>query len=301
MKIITVLLFLCFSLLSFAEDRAVVLISLKGKSGLLRKDVAQKVLKQFKQSYNHSLPLTVIQNATQEDLYRETHNPENKALFWISHANSFGAEVGLGQEDMILDSEGTNVKDLLQHVHPNLNLLAVLGCNALPILKKNHYGADLTIVSFDKKISSKKAISESLKVLDEVKFVPGNCQSEQGIRLTIKRTFNNAKQAVSIKVMNRGKVIGFFPKPVNQAQQTLTVYLSEAKIANDMKLIFDSGKIDNQKNYELGIFEIQFQNQGVWSLFRDKSGSPMGITQNIYRYKGEAGIQTEVFEPYHCR
>ena len=138
MKLISALLFLSFSLMSLAEDRAVVLISLKGKSGLLRKDVAQKVLKQFKQSYNHSLPLTVFQNATQEDLYRETHNPENKALFWISHANSFGAEAGLGQEDMILDSEGTNVKDLLQNVHPNLNLLAVLGCNALPILKKNH-------------------------------------------------------------------------------------------------------------------------------------------------------------------
>ena len=161
MKIVTVLLLLCFSLLSLAEDRAVVLVSLKGKSGLLRKDVSQKVIKQFKHSYNHSLPLTVIQNATQEDLYRETHNPENKALFWISHANSFGGEAGLGQEDMILDSEGTNVKDLLRDVHPNLNLLAVLGCKALPILKKSYYGPDLTIVSFDKKISSAKAISES--------------------------------------------------------------------------------------------------------------------------------------------
>jgi hypothetical protein len=52
MKIVSVLLLLCFSLLSLAEDRAVVLVSLKGKSGLLRKDVSQKVIKQFKHSYN---------------------------------------------------------------------------------------------------------------------------------------------------------------------------------------------------------------------------------------------------------
>lgn len=301
MKLTTALIFLCLALSALAQDRAVLLVSLKGKTGLFRKDIGQKVVAQFKKNYNHSLPLVVIPNATQDDLFRETRNPDNKALFWISHANSFGDQGGLEQEDMILDVEGTNIKDILQKVHPNLNLLAVMGCKALPILQKNSYHQNLTVVSFDKKVSSKRAIRESLRALENVSFIPGDCPSEEGFSVTIKRKIQNAQEAVSVKVMNRGKLLGLFPKPSNEGTQTLTVYLKEAKSAGDLKLIFDSGKRDIQKSFELGTFKIETAARGSWSVFSDQAGNPMGVSQHIYRYRGEIPARLESFAPFSCR
>lgn len=300
MKTLTALVLLLSALTALAQDRAVLMISIHGKTGIFRKEISEKIRREFTARYRHPLPLVVIQEATQEDLYRETRNPENRAIFWVSHANSFNGGGGLEREDLITDREGHNVKDFFQRVHPNLNLLAVLGCKALPILKKNEYQKNLTLVSFDEKVSSKRAIAKSLSALDAVVFSPGQCHSEEGIPVTITRETTRPSGAVSVKIMNRGRLIGFFPRPTTTGAQTITVHLAAAKSAADLKLVFDSGKIDPNAQVDLGTFTVTSETAGAWSVFSDLQGRPLGVTQHIYRFKGDVPVIVESFEPFQC-
>jgi len=141
MRFILLLFFITYSLASYAKPAVVLLVSLnnpKHRPIFRTQDwsLSENLIQYFKQKLG-AIPydLVVINNATDENLHQELTNPKNIALFWISHAGSFqNGDDGLGVEDLILDKEGKNLKDIFKRIHPNLRYLSILGCKARPIL-----------------------------------------------------------------------------------------------------------------------------------------------------------------------
>jgi hypothetical protein len=269
-----------------------------------------------------SIPFEIVffERANQEILHRELSNPSNIALFWISHATSFASsDSGLSFSDTIIDSEGHNVRDIFQHIHPNLKYLSVLGCKAGPILNKLkadgflNYNSDLFIYAKDKNIYAKNEIRNSIKNFKEK--IPSfekkyfHCFERQGIPLQITRRIplneNLRGLETSVKILNQGRLLGIFPKGKMGQTQSLTVYISPETISTqkDLKIVIDSGIVSKDKKLLLGIVNIQSDSlSGEWSPFSDADGKILGVTQNIFRYKGPIDhLSNSIpYQPFYC-
>jgi len=225
MHIILCLFLILFSRTAISSSRIAVLISVKNpihtpifksKNWSLSKDLRKYFEKKMGET---EFEVVFFENANQETLHSELINPKNIALFWISHATSFeGNESGLTFEDMIVDFEGGNVRDIFQKIHPNLKYLSVLGCKAGPILKKIKQDGffvnnpDLLIYAKDSTISAKKEIKKSIKdfkqKMNDKTHMRSACLQSKGIPLEIKRFLPSRLSSdgveTSVRVMNRG-------------------------------------------------------------------------------------------------
>jgi hypothetical protein len=327
MRFLFFVFFLLFSFSVIASSKVAILISIensdhrpfyRSKDWSLSQD-----LRQFFERKMGTTPFEIVffEQATQEVLYRELSNPDNIALFWISHATSFNSrESGLSFDDTIIDSEGHNVREIFQHIHPRLKYLSVLGCKAGPILNKIKKAGfyknnkDLILYAKDKNIFAKKEIKHS--ILDfknrftSIENEPTLCIERKGLPLKITRTIpqDSASKGIetSLKILHQGKLLGLFPKGKSGDVQSLIVYLSAENISkpSDLKIIMDSGMVSKDKKLLLGILNIQSEDfTGPWEPFTDSNGDILGVTQNIYRYRGpiEPLLSPKSYYPFVCR
>lgn len=326
MRFLFFVFFLLFSSSLFASSKVAVLISIenpdhrpfyRSKNWSLSQD-----LREYFERKMGTTPFEIVffKQATQEVLYRELSNPDNIAVFWISHATSFNSNnSGLGFDDTIIDSTGHNVKEIFQLIHPGMKYLSVLGCKALPILKgikaAGFYqnNKDLIIYAKDKNIIAKKEIKNSiLDFKNRFTLVENNstlCLERKGLPLKITRTIphdlSKRMTETSLKILHRGKLLGLFPKGKSGDVQFLTVYLSPENISkpSDLKIVIDSGMVSKDKNMLLGSMNIQSDAfSGFWEPFTDSNGEILGVTQNIYRYKGniEPLLSPTPYNPFPC-
>jgi len=316
-----------FSRPAICSSRIAVLISVsnpettpifRSKDWSLSKDLKNYFEKKMGET---EFDVVYFENATQERLHAELINPDNFALFWISHSTSFEAhEEGLGFEDTIVDVEGKNVRDIFQKIHPNLKYLSVLGCKAGPILTKIkeagflENNSELIIYAKDSLIRAKKEIKHSIKDFKEkiqsINLSTPLCKNINGIPIEIHRTVSNdinqESVATSVKVMNQGVFLGLFPKAIRGEKQTITVFVSPEKIksVSHLKLVFDSGLNKSTTKPLLGTFEIQSRHfNGVWGPFKTPKGEVLGLSRHIYRYSGsiENLFPLESYNPFDCR
>jgi hypothetical protein len=313
-KLLLIALAMMLCLPAFAGRQAVLLVSVTGKSGILfqRKETSLRLVEQFTKHYREfQLPLKVIREATQDDLHRELSDPRNDAVFWISHAVSSDSQDGLGFDDGILDFEGRNVRELFQNVHPSVRFLAVLGCKARPILEKlvaegfyKHNG-QLTIYSRDEKIDGLKEIPRALESYRKVTAEPSSfCPVKEGYPVRLVRQLVTAGKPTSVKVLNRGRLLGVFPKGEPGASQEMNVYLESVSSPQDLKLVFDSGLAAKSEIHSMGLIEVfTFSFDGGWEPFTDSHGRILGHNQNIYRYSGSATplMPPASYRPFVCR
>jgi hypothetical protein len=301
-KLILILQFLLLE--AFAGDQVSVLVSVAGKSGPLfnREETSQRLIEQFRKHYKQDLRLNIIPAATQAELHRELTNPQNEAVFWISHANSSTEDAGLQSSSVILDVEGNNVKDLFQKVHPDIKFLGVLGCRTAPILDafraKGYYSDNNETVFYarEKKINGMKEIRRAIEALGKIApQTSATCPQKEGHKITISRIIGS-KNAKSLKVMNRDKFLGLFPKGETGDRQTLTVYLPTPSSVHDLKLLIDAVPRD-----EISIVSDIFD--GEWRVFADQNGRAIGVNQHIYRFHGSASPRkdSEIFLPFECQ
>lgn len=84
----------------------------------------------FRRFYRHfpQFDLKVIHLATQEDAWRELHDPLNFGVYWISHASGPEASEVLGGN--IVDGRGFSVAPIFQDAHHDLRILGILGCGS---------------------------------------------------------------------------------------------------------------------------------------------------------------------------
>lgn len=299
------LLILLFNLEAFAQKQVTLLVSITGETRVFfsKQDTTKRLVDQFRQHYpGIDLPLKIIGNAHQEDLHRELMNPENDAVFWVSHANSFGNDEALGGDDTIIDVEGNNVKHLFQMIHPSIKFVAVLGCRTAPIIedfkRKGFYqdNNDLVVYARDKKIDGGREMKKALRAYRELSqaSTPLVCPERTGYPLKISRTIAKGEQGSSIKIMNREKFLGLLPPGSPGETQDLIVYLPTPKTAQDLKILVDAGR--SQLSIRSDAFE------GEWNVFADATGKPIGVRQNIFRYSGTLRPKSlpEAYFPYKC-
>lgn len=300
--------------LLIAIDNPQISLFYRSKNWSLSEDLIQYFKKKMGST---PYELVIFKDANQEILHQELTNPDNIALFWLSHSTSFSDfETGLGFDDTIIDSEGHNVRDIFQNIHPHLKFLSVLGCKAGPILQKlrdeGFYknNQDLFIFSKDKNIYAKKEIRKSIQAFKEkIHSFKENTLADfekKGIPIKVKRTIPESQEesgtGTSVKILNRGKLLGLFPKAKRGETQSLIVYLDPENLTttSDLKIVIDSGIISKDKKILLGIVEIESESlDGEWKPFTDSSGQILGVTQNIYRYKGSLNYSSlpTAYEP----
>src|SRR5262249_6305215 len=109
-------------------------VLLNGISGS-NPDLDKQLEKTFLSAFKNSGYATVVKNgAEMTDLSRELQSGQNVAVFWISHAAP-GSESGFSKaEALITDTQGRDVKEVFQKIHPNMQWVSIVGCDAQGIL-----------------------------------------------------------------------------------------------------------------------------------------------------------------------
>ncbi len=326
MRLIQIIIILFFSFAAFASPKVALLVSLdnpkhrplfKTKKWKLSSELIEYFQKKMEKA---PYELVIFDQADQETLHKELMNPDNIALFWISHAGSFkNKESGLGMEDVISDFYGKNLKDIFQLIHPNLRYLSVLGCKAEPILNTiktagfYEHNNELHIYAKTKNIFPKTEIRRSIddfkKKFSTFSDINQSCPTHKGYPLHITRTIpltvDPLGQETAVKILNRGRLLGLFPKAKPGETQSRTVYLTAESNyrAQDLKIVVDSGELSKDNPQLIGSFEISSPAlNGNWKAFQDGDGNILGVTHNVYRFSGRPEIFQEAtsFSSFDC-
>ncbi len=275
-------------------------------------EIERPLKKIFKKHFEGSgYEVVIKEKVDQVTLWKELQNPENLAIFWVSHAKG-QAQIGAGinSESAVVDYYGNDVKDLFKTVHKNLRYLGVVGCNAKEMLEsftKNGYyknNKKLVTHSFDKKVEVRRGLRRSIKysanALGHYKntFGPGGRIDIESELLEDFQSYNNENkdskffeinyerfsqvdsESVAIKV--NGLVLD-----VLESQKAGELSKGTLKLPHDLdprKITVDSNRFYSNKKLDLGEF-IFVSREMSWKPFAKRDGTPIGATRNIYRLK----------------
>ena len=306
-RILIIILLAIFSVKSFSQDRVVLLTSLDAKKNIpfarsSSWNINQKLEKIFKRKLkNIKEELVVLHHVDKETLFKELSNKNNKAIFWVSHSN--GSEGDIINNNTIVDYRGVDVSEVFQVPSKGLQFLGFVGCNAKFLVEKfkeletMNNNENLLTYSRAKKIDArlglKKAIKAYLKAEKEEKLKASTqkCEDSQKIEMTITRALprefkTNIDEALSLKVLQAGKLVGLFPKASAGDVQSIKVHLDNPTRKNDLKLVIDSGI--TSKNVVVGDIEVEGMN---YKIFANRSGIPFGVGRHVFRYKGSLDLE----------
>jgi hypothetical protein len=102
--------------------------------------------------------------------------------------------------------------------------------------------------------------------------------------------------------------LGVLPPGGSSLPELVRIHLpagAPIQSALDLKLVLTSGDSfgGTPDPSDLGTLELSADWGGAhWSVFADPSGSPIGVTENVYRYDGTLPSQptSEVYHPFAC-
>lgn len=334
--ILTIAIFISTNLLA---ARVVLLSSLETpKIWFHKKDweIEKPLEKIFKKHFKESgYEVVIKEKVTMETLWDELHNPENIALFWVSHAKEQSSiSTGISNEAAVVDYYGSDVKEAFKYIHPNMRYVGLIGCNAESIIdsykEEGFYQGNpfLRIHSFDKKIDARKGLRQSIRKsalsLGDYKNTIGAggkifstplvvhdfednylCKEQQSVvKVNLLRTTNEDVGSVSIKISNH--IVGFLPalEAGGSQRETLLIPSSIISSTRDLKITIDSNVFGEREKLSLGNYELEPVGfSGSWKLFSKMDGTPIGVTKNIYRYKGELPGEESIdrVQIYSCR
>lgn len=347
MKSILCLLLLTISAHVFASKPNVVLLSsLKTPKIWYHSDswkIEESLHKIFKNRFKSSdYNLVMKMDVDQIVLKEELQNPNNIAIFWVSHAkDNQQISNGISSNAAIVDIHGNDVKDLFKNIHPNIRFLGMVGCNARSLMngyiEEGYYknSTNLKIYSFDKKVDARsglrKAIRKSAPQLGELKRrrpshrsrtspFYARVQSTQeildsfesdrsceklhkGYPVVVTRTLEEDSPAVAVKIQE--EILHLFPAGISGDVQEAIIYLKdqESITRNDLKMTVDTNKFTPSNKLYLGHFEFSMEWNGDWKIFAKKDGTPLGVSKNLYRYRGEYPSEEYIveYQKYKCR
>jgi hypothetical protein len=240
--------------------------------------------------------LKVIHFATIEDLTRELADPENKAVFWVSHSNGAGTD-GAFDKNTVVDYQGKDLTEGFQNPSSKLQYLGFVGCRADYLVQQYQNkgflsnNENLKTYSSIKKVDARKALKYAIGNYlyhyfeKNLKASEKKCELVERKELTIKRFLPNAleegQEITSIKILQRERLLGVFPAGNPGEVQELTVKLVPATSKKDIKLVFDSGIASAQ--VAMGDFEVMGVNYKAFSV----GGRTLGKGRYVYNFKGE--------------
>lgn len=299
-------LFIAFlSLTALAGEKLVLLTSLDPDENRPRFrrsswDINQKLESIF---YDRLTPyhttrenIKIIHFATIEDLTRELADPENKAVFWVSHSNGSNANSAL-DKNVVVDYQGKDLSEGFQNPSSKLQYLGFVGCFADYLVQKNldngymQNNENLIINSSTKKVDARRALKYAIgnylyhHFEGNLKPSQKYCDEVERQKLVIRRTIPNQIESdqyiTSIKILQRDKLIGLFSKGEPGEIQEIKVNLVPGTRKTDIKLVFDSGIASNQ--IAMGEFEVLGAD---YQVFSTRDGRPLGRGRYVYNFKG---------------
>ncbi len=315
---------------------------------LLRNLFAQVPERLAHQFRSHFVPLgfrlRIRHHATQSDLWEELRNPENVGVFWLSHAGAAVApsQPGLASQGLIVDEEMNDLAPILQGAHSDLKFLAVVGCksrNTVQTLLRTfgvfERNPELVVADFDTRIDVfqglARALEQSRLPLDPhalESFRPHRCQAtEMGFPVRITRTLpsdlppNATALYPAVRIENRDRVIGVFPRAFRGMRQSETFWIPAPFLASEVtqikfKILSNTGAVvpTPQTSEALGRLSLLPLWEGVervspsgasprWEIFSGPDGQPIGGSMHVYRYRGQPPTlqQALPFQPFSCR
>jgi hypothetical protein len=301
------------------------------KKWKIEKTLNKIFYKRFKKS---GLNIIIKEKVDQETLRKELLNPKNIAVFWVSHAkDNQDITSGVSSDAAIVDYYGVDVKDHFKNIHPNMRYVGLVGCNAKNLLQEyrdeGHYSnnKDLLIHSFDKKVDARiglrKSIRKSAKqigklkkrllatprvigyasVFDEFNDSKACMSTQKGFKINVTRELKEDSPVVAIKAQD--KILHVFPQGKAGDIQNAEVYIQAplAEISrNTFKITVDTNLFSNMTKLYLGNFDFNADWNGDWKIFAKRNGIPLGVSKNLYRYKGQTPTSEDLseFRPYEC-
>lgn len=304
-KTLVLALLVSFSLSSLASDKLVLLTSLdpvKNRPALRSKawDINKKLEKIF---YSRLTPyyttrdkLKIIHFATIEDLTRELGDPENRAVFWVSHSNGSGLDNGFDR-NIVVDYQGKDLSEGFQNPSSELTYLAFVGCHAKYLvenfLEKGFMSNNENLKTYSsvKRVDARKALKRAIghyiyhSYRDNLSSSDQMCQPVERIELTVSRELPKVApeghEITAIKVMQRDRLLGVFPKGLPGERQELTIHLAPGERKKDLKLVFDSGIASEQ--VVMGEFNIR---EADYRVFATRDGRILGKGRYVFNLKG---------------
>jgi hypothetical protein len=267
----------------------------------------------------HRTPEIVIKHyADQYDLWTILKDPQNLAIFWVSHmgaASKVNKHCLMEVESVITDYQHHNLIELFRYTHPNLQFLHLVGCSSRKIyqqLKATHafdQSPHLQVESFSwwvpavyglhkvlKKFIKKNRWSQCQQFFESEEFTkPTVPSSPYKITITRKIPDDAIKDHLqSVRIVIKGKIMTVLPKghPGDVQIETIDLPFSDIKKKNDLKIIVDSGSLNitsHPNTHILGTFHFEGNwLHSEWKIFSTiNSDQIMGTTQHIYQYRGE--------------
>lgn len=292
-------------------------------------EIEDSLEKIFKNRFKDSgLEIVIKEKVDQNILWEELNNPENIALFWLSHStNESIIASGINSDAAIVDYYGRDVKSLFTKIHPNLRFLGLVGCSAEGIIstfkEKGFYknNPHLSIHSFSKKIEAKKGLRKAIeksalslgsfeksfakagkvktskKILNEF-MTDSSCQLYSKV-LEANITRFTLNDSPSVSISNRDQIIDFLPAQKSGETKHYKIFIPADNIKSniDLKLIIDSNVFYSKNRIDLGEIEVSGVNFiGQWKTFSKKDGTPMGITSNLLKFKGQTPSEDDFTE-----
>jgi hypothetical protein len=250
--------------------------------------------------------IKTIHYAKQDDLWDVLHNPENIAVFWVSHSGFDQSQIiGIADFAAVVDEFGYDLAPIFQKAHANLQFLGVIGCLSEKVLKVKP-NSIAEVVSFDSKIDPveglEKAMARAKEVLNPERKVKGLCEYKKVFPIAISRKIPLEETEIRhppVRVMNGKKVLGVFPVGFPGDVQTLVVSLESIK---NLNLQISAGSNPGLKIGEIGLGKFEFSTGNVvhtWKLF-SKNGVPIGISTYAFDYVGPGVSHDEVVNIVSC-
>lgn len=298
--------FVAFSGQSFSVKKIVLLNSVVHDKIKIEKKIERIFRKKFS-SNKYPVEIKVIHKADQEDLHRELNNASNSAVFWISHG-AFAkiktkGEQALGVRPMIFDYRGDNVADIFSKINPNIEYVAIIGCNSKGILDYyNNQGFSKNLKTYvaDRKVIAtfglRKSIRKFKKHWRNGELKKGNKKGiAKGYFVSVTRSLDieTPRESIrSLKVINNKRVIALLPKiePGSSSTQKIFIPKNTNNTKNKFQLEFSTsqGLGTSRSNVYIGDIYLESEGVNLWKLFAKSNGDYFGFNSKLFLFKGDS-------------
>ena len=293
----------------FANEKLVLLTSLdphknrpplRSKSWNINKKLEKIFYKKLTPYHTSKENIKVIHFATINDLTRELADPENKAVFWVSHSNGSAPNSAFDQ-NIVVDYQGKDLSEGFQSPSSHLQYLGFVGCRANYLVERNQAqgymknNENLKIYSSSKKVDARRALKSAIGNYlyhyfeGNLKHSEKRCEMVERQEITIRRTLpaelNKGEEITDLKILQRNKLLGSFPKGEPGEVQEILVKLVPGSEKRDYKLVFDSGIASRQ--VKMGRFEVL---EAKYKVFSKRDGTPLGKGRYVFNLKDKIEV-----------
>lgn len=243
--------------------------------------------------------------ADQADLAAYLHSPEYDGIYLVSHEAAMNSSTPGMTGGGLFDYAGYEITPILSEIHPNIKVLALVGCISYPLTQKLDAqfkaagsNPNLQLWGFKKEVDAKAGLKSVLNVslphLTQTSFKPAPCAVQHGIPISFKRTCG-AVAGPAVRAEANQRVIAVFSHCEAGEIQIENGFIestdTQALSAAQLKFQMTSGinAYVQLTGAELGTFEITRPGQESgesWILFTKPDGTPFGTTTHVYRHQG---------------